>query len=194
MQGSRVLVTLVSLLALALLAGCGGEPPATPAPADSWSPTPSQSESSPEDGDASSAPTVEPASGEAMVTDTAFVRAPQRWRIEEFGFGILDALELRGEGVITLVDLGTVSSRSPRELARKGLRNFEGKPDLDYEAELGGARAYRATGRDLSGFLVEYGAVRGGRGVILAFSFDGSRPIRKRQPLIDSVLASFVWN
>lgn len=194
MQGSRVLVTLVSLLALALLAGCGGEPPATPAPADSWSPTPSQSESSPEDGDASSAPTVEPASGEAMVTDTAFVRAPQRWRIEEFGFGILDALELRGEGVITLVDLGTVSSRSPRELARKGLRNFEGKPDLDYEAELGGAPAYRATGRDLSGFLVEYGAVRGGRGVILAFSFDGSRPIRKRQPLIDSVLASFVWN
>lgn len=194
MQGSRVLVTLVSLLALALLAGCGGEPPATPAPADSWSPTPSQSESSPEDGDASSAPTVEPASGEAMVTDTAFVRAPQRWRIEEFGFGILDALELRGEGVITLVDLGTVSSRSPRELARKGLRNFEGKPDLDYEAELGGAPAYRATGHDLSGFLVEYGAVRGGKGVLLAFSFDGSRPIRKRQPLIDSVLASFVWN
>lgn len=193
MQGSRVLVVLVSVLALALLAGCGGEPPATPAPADSSSPTPSESESSPADGNASSAPTVEPASGEAMVTDTAFVRAPQRWRIEEFGFGILDALEPRGEGVITLVDLGTVSSRSPRELARKGLRNFEGKPDLDYEAELGGAPAYRATGRDLSGFLVEYGAVRGGKGVLLVFSFDGSRPIRKRQPLIDSVLASFVW-
>lgn len=193
MQGSRVLVVLVSALALALLAGCGGEPVATPAPADSSSSTPSESESSPEDGDASSAPTVEPASGEAMVTDTAFVRAPRRWRIEEFGFGILDALEPRGEGVITLVDLGTIAVRTPRQLARSGLRNFEGKPDVDFDAELGGAPAYRATGRDLSGFLVEYGAVRGGKGVILAFSFDGSRPMRERQPLIDSVLASFVW-
>lgn len=194
MEISRGLGVSGALLALLLLTGCGGDPAASPDPSGSPSPTPSEGESSPEDGDASSAPTVEPASGEAMVTDTAHVRAPQGWRIEEFGFGILDALQPHGEGVITLVDLGTVSSRTPRELARRGLRNFTGRPDVDYDAELGGVGAYRATGRDISGVMVEYGAVRGGKAVLLVFSFDDSRPVRERQPLIDSVLASFAWS
>lgn len=185
---------LAGLLALLLLTGCAGEPAATPDPAASSSPAPSESEPSPDDEDASSAPAVEPASGEAMVTDTAYVRAPRGWRIEEFGFGILDALEPRGEGLITLVDMGTVTSRNPRELARNGLRTFEGKPDVDYDAELAGAPAYLATGRGLSGVAVEYGALRGGRAVLLRFSFEGSPPVRQRQSLIDAVLASFTWN
>lgn len=194
MQFSRVVVVVLSVLALALLNGCGGEPAATPAPADSSSPTPSEGEASPEETDSASGPAVEPASGKPMVLDNIRARAPQGWSVADEGLGLLTAQEPDAFGQLFLSDFGTVGATTPQEFLQTiGMDEFRGKPQVSFDAELGGAPAYRAVGRGSLGRLVVYGAVRDGVGSRVTFSFLASWPANQQRRIEESVVASFEW-
>lgn len=186
MNRARYLGALAAVLAL-LLAGCSDDEPTEPGP--SSSPTEASQSSSPTE---PTEPTVEPATGEAMAGDSASARAPEGFRVSEFGFGILNAA--KGDTTVTFADLGAVSVTTPKQLAGNGLTNFKGRPTVTYGADLGGAPAYLAVGSDGSGPYVEYGAVRGGNAVVVAFAFPGHMPEDEQDALIASVLASFSWN
>ena len=184
--------TAAVLLGVLLVGGCSDDEPVEPDP----SPNAGETSGSPS-GSGSPEPTgtaVEPATGETVVADSAHIRAPEGWRVDEEDLGLVRIFNItRGPNRIDLADFGAVSSTNPRELARDGLTNFEGRPQVSYDAELGGEEAYLAVGTDGTGPYVEYGAVRGGQGVVLAFSFERT-PAAERAEIVDSVLTTFTWN
>lgn len=191
---SRGLGVLASVAALAVLTGCGAEPAASPDPPASSSATQSEGESSPEEGDSSSAPAVEPASGKPMVLVNIRARAPEGWAVTDEGLGLLTAREPDAFGQLFLSDFGTVGSTTPREFLRTiGVDEFRGKPEVSFDAELGGVPAYRAVGRGSLGPLVVYGAVRDGVGSRVTFSFLASWPAKQQRRIEESVVASFEW-
>ncbi len=189
MDRARYLGALAVVLAV-LLAACFDdettEPGATPSSTET---TPSPGETDPTE---PTEPTVEPATGRAMAGDSAFARAPEGFRVSEFGFGILNAE--KGRTRLTFADFGAVAVTTPRQLARTGLTNFKGRPTVTYDADVGGAPAYLAVGTNGSGPYVEYGAVHGGNAVLLAFAFPGRMAKDEQDALIASVLASFSWS
>ena len=176
---------LTGLVGVLSLSGCSGDDPAEPAT------TPTASESSSASPTETEEPSAEPASGAEMVGDDAFMRAPEGYRVSEFGFGIVNAD--KAGTTMTFADLGAVAVTSPRQLADNGLENFRGRPEVSYDAELDGEPAYVAVGRDSSGPYVEYGAVRGGTAVLVSFAFRAGTPEDEQDALIASVLASFGW-
>jgi hypothetical protein len=183
---------LAGLLGVLALAGCSDDDPVEPDPAPSADGT--DASSSPTDTATtteSAEPVVEPASGPEMAGDNAAMRAPEGYQVSEFGFGIFNA-EQRGT-TLTLADLGQVAISTPRQLAGNGLENFRGRPEVSYDAELGGEPAYEAVGRDSSGPYVEYGSIRGGNAVLVSFAFPAGASEDEQDALIASVLASFSW-
>ena len=180
---------LAGLLGVLALAGCSDDDPVEPdpaPPAGSTDPSPSPTATE------SAEPAVEPAAGPEMAGDNASVRAPEGYRVSEFGFGILNADQ--GGTTLTFADLGAVAVTTPRQLAGNGLENFRGRPAVSYDAELGGEAAYVAVGRDSSGPYVEYGAIRGGNAVLVSFAFPARAPKHEQDALVASVLASFSWS
>ncbi len=182
----RYLGALATVLAL-LLAGCSDDEPTQPG--SSSSPTEASQSPSPTE---PTEPAVEPATGEMMAGDSASARAPEGFRVSEFGFGILNAE--KGRTRLTFADFGAVAVRTPRQLAETGLTNFKGRPTVTYDADLGGSLAYLAVGTNGSGPYVEYGSVRSGNAVVVAFAFPRSTQEDEQDALIASVLASFSWS
>lgn len=191
MKRARSLGALAA--ALVLLVGCGGEegsvadaPEATVG--DTTSPSPTE-----EPGE-----TVAAASGKVMAVERAHARAPEGWSVKRQLPGVLDSWVANERGTVNQVylsDLGTVSSDSLRQLVRTGgLKNFSGRPEVSYDAELAGEDAFRATGDGVLGPREEYGALRGGAAVVLAFEFSASMPASRRREVVDQVMASFRWS
>ena len=173
------------LLSVIALAGCTDEEPPSPPPTESASTSAGASESANEE------PPVE---GEPMDLTTASVTLTGGgWKVEE---GLLpDILNAeRGPVYVTLVDLGTTTMKSPREVAKLTLEGYgPSEVEVGYDAELGGEPAYEILGGGSFAAQYEYGAVHMGRAASVGIAFLRDLPVAKQKAIVDEVLAGFAW-
>lgn len=174
------------LLSLLALAGCADESsPSAP-------PTETASTGGGSSGTAGEQPAVE---GEPMDLTTASVTLTgSGWKVEE---GLLpDILNAeKGPVHVTLVDLGTTTMESPRQVAKLSLEAYApSEVEVGYDAELGGEPAYEILGGGAFAAQYEYGAVHMGRAATVGVAFLRDLPVAKQQAVVDEVLAGFVWN
>jgi hypothetical protein len=202
MNRMQRLGALLAALLLLAVGGCADDEPADPggaaSPADETSETPTNDGSA--QPSATPGSTATPASGEPIAGDTAVVRAPKGWQVEESGLGELvkawTATEPQAFGTVRFDDLGPVDATTPQQLAEDGLTAFprRPRPRLSFDVELDGEPAYHAVGKDDLTEVHEYGAVRGGSGVTLVFELNTYLSAKQRQRIVESVLASFRWS
>jgi hypothetical protein len=192
MRRLQTLGALATTLAVLTLIGCGGDEPGTDPPTGSTTPG---GESSPSEPTTSEA-TVEPAAGDVLESgDSAFARAPEGWKVKEFGFGFGIVQASSGLSTIIYTDFGAVDVSTPREMAEVELQgNVDKNAEVAYDVELGGEPAYLVTERSGGRTELSYGAVRGGNAVSVGFSLDPELSEDERQEIVDSVLASFTWS
>jgi hypothetical protein len=182
-----------AVAACVLLAGCGDDSAAEPGTEPTSSGSPSSADSSPGASESASEPSVAPATGRLVRLPAASVRAPEGWTLTRLE--VVQGWEARDPEAF-----GSVFLYQPRApvttldgLIEGALNDYQGKPKVSFDAELGGEPAFRAVGKDAIGHLVTYGAVRGDTGMELAFGIDEYVPAKERKRIEESVVASFEW-
>lgn len=187
----RRIAVPAGLVALALLAGCGGSDGPDPAPA-----SPSTSGASPSDGATSTSADV--ATGIRLNQPNSTVVAPDKWtkgrRIVsgETSADRPDHLAWMSLGEIEAFG----SDQDAEQLGRTRIASDPGakKPKLLPVTELDGRPVYHVAGWvGGSRYLDEYGAIWNDRIVSLVFSFNEKVPAADRKEIVDQVLPTFEW-
>lgn len=172
-----------SLLLAGLLAGCGDggdDPEATP------SSTP---------GDvASSAPSVEAATGVLVDLDRVRMRAPDGWRKNDpLSTFLLKVDDPSGFSSVSLSDLSAVGEVSLQQQARTALQSFP-RAEAVEPVEIAGVPWYHITGpQDRYTTVDQFGTIHNGSEAVIEFGFDNEVPEAEQQEIIDSVLATVEW-
>ncbi len=150
MRRLQTLGALATTLAVLTLTGCSDDEPGNDPPPTASS-TPG-GESSPSEPTTSEA-TVEPATGDLLESgDSAFARAPEGWKVKDFGFGFGIVQASSGLSTIIYTDFGVVDVSTPREMAEVELQgNVDKDAEVTYDVELGGEPAYLVTERPAGG-------------------------------------------
>lgn len=181
-------------VAALVLGGCGdgGEP--EPGPSPSSADSPSAGDTSPSESDSTATPSVPPATGDIMRLPGVSVRAPEKWEINSSEFSMsLEAREPEAFGSVFLSQVRGPVTTLEGLIETGAFTDFQGRPKVSFDAELGGEPAFRAVGQDALGPFVRYGAVHGEVGILLSFGIDDYIPTKQRQRIEDSVVATFEW-
>jgi len=185
----------VAALVLFLTAGCNGDgepdpPDESPSGGETTSSTPSPTDSP--------SPTVEPASGPEMVPEEggAAMRAPEGYTLMPQSLNTaVSAEDPQARGFVTLSVLPSAREGDLDELARIGMKRFDGKPTRLPDVEIQGVTFYHLAGENAVGLHQDhYAAAYENKLATLQFNFFSSEfSKQQRQEIIDSVLATFEW-
>jgi hypothetical protein len=185
----------VAALVLVLTAGCNGNGDASPPDESAGGDATTSSTPSPSE---SPSPTVEPASGPEMVPDEggARMRAPKAYTLMPRSLNTaVSAEDPQARGFITLSVLPSAREGDLDELARIGMKRFDGKPTRLPDVEIQGVTFYHLAGENAVGLHQDhYSAAYENKLATLQFNFFASEfSTPQRQKIIDSVLATFAW-
>lgn len=184
------------VLAVSLLAGCGGSSSSPPTAGGSSSPTaPTSSASTSPSPSASSTPSgpfgaVAPATGPRLKLSTFTVRAPRGWQVDRsFGSHVVFADKDAAEIEFSDLSFPDVSLEAMAKVARDG-GHWPRKPRILPPVTIDGTEFYRLSGDVGGGMHVEeFGAVTRLRRMKLSFELDQSAAVARK--LVGSVLATF---
>lgn len=190
---SRTLtIPAVVLLALPLLAGCGGgDPAADPGTTDSSA----TQEPTPEPTQDVETEETEPA-GERLQVGVGSLALPPGWDLDRTEDSL--ASSPSGASVVALADLGAVGPVTVKQLGR-ALETGTGAedPELAFDVELDGEPGFAVRETDLGGQVAHYlfGSIKDGQAVqvLVTLSTRDFRP-REHPAFLDEVVASYSWS
>ena len=197
---SRLCSAASLLLAVALVAGCGGSSD-EPGDGPSAGGTPSSSASAASTSSASASPTSEaaPATGPLLEVEAASMHAPDGWqRMKAVVSFQRSARDPQGGGTAQIGYLPAAPGPSLDELARNAIEHGsygKRRPRPAGTVTVNGVECYKVAGRTDPGTYYElYGAITGGNEVSISFTFF-TRFISpaERQQVVESTLASVEW-
>jgi len=186
-------------LLLTAVAGCSddGASVADPTPTTS---SPSGTDSSaPDEPTDEPSPSVSPASGDVVKYRQFSFRAPKGWKVGENLLWVRSIESPPGPRQVRVgepfgfvsVSAGPAIEKSLDQLAREKVANEEGKRVED--ADLDGEVVYQVAKPDPTFQTNEvYGLWRDGQKIWIRFTLSDA-PVKKRQALIESVLATWEW-
>jgi hypothetical protein len=178
------------VLTAALATGCGDDDPPDADPSKSPSTSSSPTESA--------EPSVAPADGKLLATDTFTANAPRGWSTRRGGTSLAVQVFAFSPDELTFVAISdgpAVNDDSIDERAQEVARSdeFDRAPKVMEPVTIDGVEAYRVAGDVGNGsYIIEVGTITGGQDVNLRLETFNVSP-EESQQILGSVLASWQW-
>ncbi|MFC7492982.1 MULTISPECIES: hypothetical protein [unclassified Nocardioides] len=194
LQARAALAATIAALLLPL-AACGGdepggadEPSASPSESASESPAPSEEPSS----------TVAPASGPLLELPNAELHVPEGWTKDEAMIDLQSGAtgpDSTSSATLTAIEMPAAAPDLPlAELTRNALKSAPTpKPKVLDTVQIGEVDWYHLSGETGGQHAESFGTVNDGYQTTINFFFFPTIPVREREEVIATSLASFAW-